>query len=255
MGKLSEAKINILKILPLLIFLLIWEFLISPIGKNTFLFSKPSLVFIVLIENIKKMQLVYDFLVTGYEALMGFIIGNIVGVVIGFSLWYSELIAKISKPYIIAIGAIPIFAIAPMTIMWFGTGIFAKIMMAALSTFTIALSQSYLGSQNVDVNQINLLKTFGASKFLIFRKLIIPSSLIWVFSSLKLNIAFALLGAFIGEFISSERGLGYRILKSSSLYDTSLLLAALLCLVLLAFFLNSVVGIFERKFVRYIKKS
>ena len=255
MGKLSEIKTNILKILPLLIFLLIWEFLISPTGNNTFLFSKPSLVFIALVENIKSLQLIYDFLTTAYETIMGFIIGNTVGIIIGFSLWYSELIAKISKPYILTIGVIPIFAIAPMTIMWFGTGAFAKIMMAALSTFPIALSQSYLGSQNVDVNQINLLKTFGASKFVIFRKIIIPSSLIWVFSSLKLNIGFALLGAFIGEFISSEKGLGYRILKSSSLYDTSLVLASLLCLILLAFFLNLLVGILEKKFVRYVKKN
>lgn len=248
-------KMNILKILPLLIFLLIWEFIISSIGNNTFLFSKPSSIFVALIENLKNLQLVYDFLITGYETIMGFVVGNAIGIILGFSLWYSELIAKISKPYIIAIGAIPIFAIAPMTIMWFGTGAFAKIMMATLSTFTIALSQSYLGSQNVDINQINLLKTFGASKFTIFRKIIIPSSLIWVFSSLKLNIGFALLGAFIGEFISSEEGLGYRILKSSSLYDTSLLLASLICLVSLAFLLNFIVGMFEKKFVRYIQKT
>jgi len=113
-----------------------------------------------------------------------------------------------------------------MMIMWFGTGLFAKIMMAMLSTIIIAFSQSYEGARNVEIKQINLLRSFGANKSLIFKKLIIPSSLIWVFNSLRLTVSFALLGAFIGEFISAEAGLGYRILKAGGLYDVPLVLAS-----------------------------
>lgn len=228
-------------------FLLLWEFIFSRGGDRTFLYSKPSLIFAALLANIRNGVLINDFKTTGLETLLGFLLGNAVGLVMGFSLWYSRALAYISRPYIIAIGAIPIFSLAPMTIMWFGTGLFAKVMMAALSTFTISLTQSFAGAQNVDKNMLNLMETFGASRLTTFSKIIVPSSIIWVVGSLRLNIGFALLGAFIGEFITSQNGLGFRILKASSLYDTSLVFASLICLILLAFVFNWIVSVFERK--------
>ncbi len=234
-------------LLPLIIFLILWEYYISIIGKNTFLFSKPSLIFNSLYSNIKDFTLINDFLTTSLETILGFILGSAFGIIIGFSLWYSPSLARISNPYIIALGSIPIFALAPMTIMWFGTDLFAKVIMAALSTFTVALLQAFMGAKNVDKNQINLLKTFGASRFQIFKAVIIPSSLSWVMSSLKMNVGFALLGAFIGEFISAEKGLGFRIVKASALYNASLVFASLFCLLLLAFILNFLVSLIEKK--------
>jgi NitT/TauT family transport system permease protein len=234
-------------LLPLIIFLILWEYYFSTIGKNTFLFSKPSLIFNSLYTNIQDFTLVEDFITTSTETILGFIIGSAIGIGIGFSLWYSPKLASISTPYIVALGSIPIFSLAPMTIMWFGTGLFAKVIMAALSTFTVALLQAFMGAKNVDKNQINLLKTFGASRFQIFKTVIIPSSLSWVMSSLKMNVGFALLGAFIGEFISAEKGLGFRIVKASALYNTSLVFASLFCLLLLAFILNYFVTLIENK--------
>lgn len=243
---MKKTIVILIKLLPLVVFLLLWEYVFASSSKNTFLYSKPSLIFDALVKNIKNGILVDDFKTTGLETLCGFVLGNFIGLVLGFLLWYSSKLAVISKPYIIAIGAIPIFSLAPMTIMWFGTGFFAKAMMATLSTFTVALVQSYDGAQNVDTSQINLLKTFGASRFTIFRKVIMPSSFIWVLSSLRLNVGFALLGAFIGEFITAEKGLGFRILKASGLYDTPLVFASLLCLIFLAFIFNWLVGILEK---------
>lgn len=231
--------------LPLFFFLLCWEYYSTLSDRNTFLFASPSKVFISLINNTTNGLLLHDFYITSCETIIGFIIGNVLGSIIGLSLWLSKRSAIISRPYVIAIGAIPIFAVAPMMIMWFGTGIFAKIIMAALSTIIIAISQSYEGARNVDVNQINLLKSFGANKFQIFRKLIIPSSLIWVFNSLKLNVSFALLGAFIGEFISAEAGLGYRVLKAGGLYDVPLVLASIICMIVLVFFMTGIIRLTE----------
>ena len=258
MGKLSKMKrfrTYCLTFLPLIIFLLIWQFIISPIGKNTFLFSKPSLILQSLKENTINLVLPYDFLITGLETLLGFLLGNVIGIILGFGLWYSTKLAEISRPYIIAIGSIPIFALAPMTIMWFGTGISAKVMLATISTFTIALIQAYTGAKNTDKNQIKLLKTFGANKNQIFFRIIIPSSLTWVLSSLKLNVSFALLGAFIGEFISAENGLGFRMIKASSLYNTSLLFSALIYFLILSFIFNYTINLIEKKVLFWKEKS
>ena len=242
--KIKKQKLTIV---PLIIFLLFWELFSSLKDSNQFLFASPSTVFNSLIENIKNGILIKDFYITAFEIIVGFIIGNVLGSLIGLSLWFSKTIAEISKPYVVALGSIPIFALAPMMIIWFGTGLYAKVMMVVLSTILIAITQSYEGARNVDLEQINLLKSFGATKKQIFSKLIIPSSLLWVFNSLKLNIFYAILGAFIGEFISAEAGLGYRILKASGLYDIPLVLASVISLIFLAFILNSIVGIIEKR--------
>ncbi len=242
-----KIKKKILTIVPLIIFLLFWELFSSLKDSNQFLFASPSAVFNSLIENIKNGILIKDCYITAFEIIVGFIIGNVLGSLIGLSLWFSKTIAEISKPYVVALGSIPIFAIAPMMIIWFGTGLYAKIMMVVLSTILIAITQSYEGARNVDNEQINLLKSFGATNKQIFRKLIIPSSLLWVFNSLKLNIFYAILGAFIGEFISAEAGLGYRILKASGLYDIPLVLASVILLIFLAFILNSIIGLIEKR--------
>lgn len=236
---------------PLIAFLLIWQFIISTTSKRIFLFSSPSKIYHSLVENFKNGVLLNDIWVTGQEALYGFLIGNFVGAIIGLSLWYSKRVAMLTRPYIIAIGAIPIFSIAPMMIIWFGTGMYAKVMLAAISTVIIAITQSYEGARHVDEHQIKLFKSFGASRSQIFSKLIVPSSLVWLFNSLKLNVGFALLGAYIGEYISANEGLAYRIQKSSGTYDYSLVFASVLCIIFLAFLFSIIIYLFEKTLLKW----
>jgi len=238
-------------LLPLVVFLLMWEFVLSVSDRNIFLFSSPSRVFHSFLENIMNGTLLYDTLATGQEAFYGFLIGNISGAIIGLSLWYSKRVANLTRPYIIAIGAVPIFAIAPMMIMWFGTGLYAKVMMSALSTVIIAITQSFEGARQVDEQQIKLFHSFGASRNQIFRKLIVPSSLVWLFNSLRLNVGFALLGAFIGEFISADKGLGHRILKAGGTYDVSLVLSSVILFIFLALLFSGVIYILEKTLLKW----
>lgn len=246
-----RAVNSILGFIPLVAFLLFWEFVISTTQRNVFLFSSPSRVLKSFFENIGNGVLLNDIFVTGQEAFYGFCLGNIFGGLLGLSLWYSKRVADLTRPYIIAVGAIPIFAIAPMMIIWFGTGMYAKVMMAALSTVIIAITQSYEGARHVDPQFIQLFRSFGATRTQIFSKLIVPSSLVWLFNSLKLNIGFALLGAFIAEFISAEEGLGHRILKAGGTYDVALVLASVICIVLLALFFSGVIYFFEKVFMKW----
>ncbi len=122
------------------------------------------------------------------------------------------------EPFVIALGSIPIIALAPIIIIWFGTGLISKVAMSTLSVVIVALVTSYKGAVGVDTDQINLMRTLGASKFQIFRKLVVPASLIDIFAGLKLTVGFALIGAIVGEFMSSSDGLGHAIFKAGSLY-------------------------------------
>jgi NitT/TauT family transport system permease protein len=180
------------------------------------------------------------------ETLLGFVIGNVLGTLIGLALWYSRFVSQVVQPFIVALGSIPIIALAPICIIWFGTGLASKVAMATLSVVVVALITAYKGAMSVDIDQINLMRTLGASKRHIFRKLIVPASLGDIFAGLKLTVGFALIGAIIGEFMSSSEGLGHAIFKAGSLYIIPKVFAALVVTIALALCLTYVVGKIER---------
>lgn len=239
----------LLQLLPLAGFLCLWQWYTSGIKRRMFLFSSPEAIGIALIKGIGQGYLLHHTWITFMETILGFLLGNVTGIILGLSLWSSKTIARILRPYIIALGSVPVFAIAPVMIVWFGIGIFSKIMMAALSTVVVALVQSFQGAISVNEKYLDQMQVLGATKWQTFKKIVFPSSLVWVFSSLKLNIGFALLGAFIGEFISAEAGLGYFILKSSGLYDMANVFAGLVMIMALALALSQLLGIIEKKII------
>jgi NitT/TauT family transport system permease protein len=129
---------------------------------------------------------------------------------------------------------------------------FSKIMIAALSTVFVALMQAYTGATEVSSDYLRLMKTFGATQGQTFRKVVAPSSIVWVISAFRLNVGFAILGAFIGEFISSSAGLGHLILVASGLFDISLVLCGVILLSGLAFILYFLVGQLEPRLKRFV---
>lgn len=242
-----KRKMNqLLGFFPLILCLTIWQILADQSTRTKFLFGSPILVIQKLAINIANGELLVHAAITGIEALGGFLTGITVGSIIGFALLYFPRLASISRPYVLALGSIPIFAFAPMMIVWFGVGIKMKIAMATFSTILVALSQAYDGGRKVDPELKILFELNDSSNRQLFQKLILPSSIDWVLASLRLNIGLALLGAFIGEFIASERGLGYIMLKAGGLYDIPYVLAAGVCIIGLAFLFNFFVSIIER---------
>jgi NitT/TauT family transport system permease protein len=238
--------------IPLIVILILWEFVFVSSIKEKYLYATPSLIWSALAKNIQNGVLIKDIITTLTETSIGFIIGNFLGTIIGLSLWFSKRIAFIAKPYILVIGTVPVFAVAPLMIIWFGIGLFAKIIIVAISTIAIAITQSYNGAQSVEHDHILLLKSLGASRLQIFRKLLLPSSLIWVYSSLKMNVGFAILGTFIAEYLSSDDGLAHRIFKAAALYDTPLVFAAIICLMAIAIFFNFIISLTQKLFLKFM---
>lgn len=247
----NKTAIKIYQILILAIFIIFWELSVRNSDKLKFLFGSPSLIFISFIDSWINGRIFIDVLFTLSETVIGFIIGNILGVIFGLTLVYFPVLANISKPYVIALGAIPIFALAPMMIIWFGTGFMSKVLMAVFSTFLITTLQAYSGAQSVDKKYERLFKSLNAKKRDFFIIVRIPNSLVWVLTSLRITIGFALLGAFIGEFISSERGLGHLILKAGGLYNIPLVLVGLIHIVIIALLLNYLVLLIEKSVVKW----
>lgn len=240
-----------LLLLPAVIVCAVWEWAAWGSERTRFLFGSPSLVGKHLFSYVLRGDAPVDVLVTGGEAFVGFVAGNVIGMALGLGLAYSPRLQYVARPYVVVMGSIPIFAVAPMMIMWFGVGFFAKVMMAILSTFLVTTVQAYTGATRADPELIELLRSFDASRLEVFKKVIFPSCLEWVVASFRLTVGFALLGAFIGEFISAERGLGFRILKSGGLYDIPGVIAGVVLIAALALGLTKGVDVLSHYVLRW----
>jgi NitT/TauT family transport system permease protein len=230
----------------LVVLLGLWEYATASVKLNAFLFGSPSAIWGFLVQMWRDGSLINDTRVTAEETLLGFALGNVIGTLLGLALWYSKFISRVVQPFIVALGSIPIIALAPICIIWFGTGLASKVAMATLSVVVVALVTAYKGAMTVDPDQINLMRTLGASKGHIFRKLIVPASLGDIFAGLRMTVGFALIGAIIGEFMSSSEGLGHAIFKAGSLYIVPKVFAALTVTISLALVLTFIVGKIER---------
>ncbi len=240
------AAVTATQFLLLVAGLALWQWATSANSQAAFMFGSPSAIGGHLAQMFRDGSVWRDSYVTGLETVLGFVVGNVIGTALGLALWYSRFVSRVMQPFIIAIGSIPIIALAPIVIIWFGTGLASKIAMSTLSVVVVALVTSYKGATGVDDDQINLMRTLGASKFQIFRKLVVPASLTDIFTGLKLTVGFALIGAIVGEFMSSSEGLGHAIFKAGSLYIIPKVFAELVATIALALILTFIVGRVER---------
>jgi NitT/TauT family transport system permease protein len=242
----QHVGVGLCQVVLLLVLIAAWEWATGKQALNAFLFGSPSAIWGHLVKMWSDGSLLRDSWVTGSETLLGFLLGNVIGTVLGLGLWYSRFVSRVVQPFIVAIGSIPIVALAPIMIIWFGTGMVSKVAMSTLSVVVVALVIAYKGAMSVDDDQINLMRTLGAVKWQIFRKIVVPASLGDIFAGLKLTTGFALIGAIVGEFMSSSEGLGHAIFKAGSLYIISKVFAALVATIVLALLLSFIVGKLER---------
>lgn len=233
-------------LLPAIVFIISWEALVHDKPHTRFLFGSPRAIFEVALAEMPTHSLWIDIGTTAIEAILGLICGSTIGSLLGLLLWSNERVAKIARPYITLIGSIPIFAVAPMLIIWFGIGLLSKVFMASFAVFFVALAQAYDGACYSAERYSHYGRSLGAShKDLIF-KMIVPGALRWVIAGAKISVGLALVGAFIGEFVSSEAGLGHYILTAGSLYDMPRVLFGILLLSILALIMTGSIWILER---------
>ncbi|WP_413723123.1 ABC transporter permease [Sodalis sp. RH23] len=223
-----------------------WEIGVRNGSISKFLFASPSMVWEVLVQRFQSGELLADIQITTYETLIGFVVGAIGGSILGLLLWYSKFISDLAAPFIAAIGAIPVLAIAPITIIWFGTEMLSKVVIVAFSCVVVSLTTSYKGALRTDPDLINLLRSFDASRTVIFVKLVVPSAMLWVVSGLRLNVGFALVGAIVGEYISSDAGVGHMILLGSSNFGMNIVLAGIVLVMVMMLIFNGLVALLER---------
>jgi NitT/TauT family transport system permease protein len=216
-------------ILPIITFvsiIIIWELIIKIFKIKEIIFPSPLNILNTFLT--KGNILLSNAGVTILEAVLGFIIGSVIAFSIAVLFIYSRKAKKALYPYTVALKTAPLYALAPLLVLWFGSGLGSKIAMAALVAFFPVLVNTVKGLSSIDEGKLELFKSLKASKFQTFIKLKIPNALPHIFSGLKIATTFSVVGATIAEFTGASKGIGYLIIQSSYLLDTSLMFSAII---------------------------
>ena len=224
-----------------------WEAGVRLGAVSGFLFGSPLGIALQGWTLMVDGSLFFDTWITVFEATLGFVVGTVAGSLLGLSLWYSQLVARTVEPIVVAFNSVPKIAFAPIVILWFGTGLASKVALAISLTAIVALIAAYQAAKDADVDLQGVMATLGADKHQIFRHVIVPSSLPAIVATFRINVGFGLVGAVVGEFISSQRGLGHLIFTASSLYDLNTVWVGLFTLMAVGFALYFLIGWLERR--------
>jgi NitT/TauT family transport system permease protein len=227
-------------------FFALWELGVRAGWISAFLVGSPLGIFSLAFKMIRSGELLSDTWYTLFEAILGFVIGTIAGSLLGLALWYSRFVARLVEPFIVAINSVPKIALAPIVVLWFGTGLVSKVALSVSLTAIVALIAAYQAAKDADVDLQSLLISMGADKHQVFFKAVVPSTLPSIIATFRINIGFGLVGAVVGEFISSQRGLGHLIYTASSLYDLNTVWVGLFTLMIMGFVLYFVIDLIER---------
>jgi NitT/TauT family transport system permease protein len=195
-----------------------------------YILPSPGNVIMRLITEAKKGPLLGHLAVTAGESFVGLLLGASLALPFGYLLARITWLEKAVSPYLVASQAIPTVALAPLIIIWFGFGLTSKILVAAMVAFFPICMNTIAGIRRVGKNQYDLMRIFGATTWQVFAKIELPTALPVLLTGLRMGMAFSVIGAVVGEFASSDRGLGYLVNVSAGMMDTTLLFVALITL-------------------------
>ncbi len=236
----------------LLIFF-VWELFARNHMINTFLFSSPSRVIQTMVSLIQSRELFLHIGITIYEVFISFVVTSLLSFFIATILWSNDLLAKIMDPYITILNSLPKVALGPLIIIWVGASIHSIIFMALMISLFVTILTIYQGFISINPSYIIMLKSFGASKWQIFQKIIFPSNYDTIIAALKINISMSLIGVVMGELLVSKSGLGYLIMYGSQVFQIDLVITGVFLLGVLSSIMYFLLSLLERYFIQ--KKS
>ncbi len=256
-GNLRVWQIGLLVLIFVLWYVLTKPGLIPPIvfendRQAAFFFGEPLQVSARIWAWFVTRADIYEHLgVTLLETVLAFGIGTAMGLGCGLWLALSPLAAAITEPYIKALNSMPRVILAPIFAVWFGLGIASKVALGVTLVFFIVFFNVYQGVKEVSPVVLANARMLGASQKQLLRHVYLPSATSWVFSSLHTSVGLAFVGAVVGEYLGSSRGVGYLILQAEGAFDINTVMAGILVLTVFALLLDAVVGRVERRLMKW----
>ena len=248
--KKRKILITLTQLLILILLIIIWELLAKYEIINTFISSSPSKIINTIMDLYKTNNLFKHIWITIYETILSFGLGAILGIIIAVILWWYNFLYKVLDPYLTVINSLPKVALGPIIIIYFGANINSIIIMALLISVIITIITVYNGFTETDINKINLLKSFKATKWQILKMAILPSSYSTIISSLKINISMSLIGVIMGEFLVSKEGIGYLIMYGSQVFNLNLVISGIIILMIVSILMYKIVSYIEKILIK-----
>lgn len=253
----AKGKLRLYQLIVLVVSFLLWYALTSPTllppiyfdnaDKAAFFFGEPQKVLLRIWEWFSSGSIYEHLGVTLVETMLAFAIGTVFGLAVGLWLALSPTASGIFDPYIKAANSMPRVILAPIFSIWFGLGIWSKVALGVTLVFFIVFFNVYQGVREVSPVVLANVRMLGASQRQLLRHVYLPSATSWVFASLHNSVGLAFVGAVVGEYLGSARGVGYLILQAEGVFDIDTVFAGILVLTAFALALDAVVSVVEKR--------
>jgi NitT/TauT family transport system permease protein len=246
----EKMTVIIIQLSILASFFILWEIASTQKWINPLIFSYPTKIWDLFLVKVADGTLLPHVYTTLLETVIGFLLGTILGTLLASILWWSSFLNKVLEPYLVVLNSMPKVALGPLFIVGLGPGFFSIMAMALAITVIITTIVVYTSFKEVDPNYIKVIQTFGGRKPDIYRKVILPSSLPTIVSTLKVNVGLAWVGVIVGEFLVASQGLGYLIIYGFQVFNFTLVLMSLLVIACFATMMYQAVYLVEKKFMK-----
>jgi NitT/TauT family transport system permease protein len=244
-----------LMLLTFAVFVGLWEYLVRGLAVPEIVLPTPSAIALALWKSLVGGELLEHVGVTLFEVLSGFLIGAIGGLAIGFAVALSPLAEKLFYPYVIAFQTVPKVALAPIIVIWFGYGLTSKVIITAMIAFFPVLANAIMGLRAAPADQLEMMKTYTASRWQVFYMVRLKQALPYIFVGLDVAIVLAVIGAIVGEFVGAKAGLGFLILQKNFNFDMAGTFAVLVVLSLIGVGLHAIISAIQRRVVFWMDVS
>ena len=252
--KRHKQKIHFLRTFLFLGFLILWE-IAGRVGFiNTFFFSTPCKMTLTFLDLCKNGSLFSHIGYTFFETIISFFLVTILSILISIWLWNCKTASDVSEPFWVILNALPKSALAPLFIVWLGTGMKTIIVAGISVTIFGSIINIYNGFKQVDQDRIKLIYTLGGSKKDVLTKIILPQNIPNIISNMKVNIGLSLVGVIIGEFLAARRGLGYLIIYGSQVFQLDMVLMSIMLLCIMAVIFYGLIHLLEKKITNNLTK-
>src|SRR5712664_2174938 len=254
-------RLRVLQLLVLALLVAAWSGLTAPglippfyfeqDNRAAFFFGEPQKVFWVIVDWFWSGDIFIHLGVTLLETALGFLIGSALGLGIGLWLALSPTASAVMDPYIKGFNSMPRVILAPIFAVWFGLGIWSKVLLGVTLVFFIVFFSVYHGVREVSPTVLASARMLGASGRQLLRHVYLPSATAWVFSSLHASVGMAFVGAVVGEYLGSAKGVGYLILQAEGVFDINTVFAGVLVLTIFALLLDYIVTFAENRLLKW----
>ena len=234
-------------------FIVLWQLAVSFLDVREYLLPSPASVLRAMFGD--EIPWGRHIWVTGVEIIGAFVVAGVAGVVLGMAIAWSETLARALTPFLVFVNTLPKVAIAPLFLMWMGYGILPNVLIGALIGFFPVVINTAVGLTQIEQDLIDLGRVFDAPKWKVFVKIRVPNAYPYILSALKITATAAVVGAIVGEFVASQRGLGYVIITTQSSMNTPVAFAALVWISVLGLVLFGFVAALSRLLVPWANEA